>query len=83
MVWPKTDVNSTQLTFLCLNEKFSIFFESVFKIDGGSCQPVDAPLAELLARQVEVSQVCVSQTLDKILLDASSCGHNHIHLTQS
>lgn len=47
------------------------------------CQPVDAPLAELLARQAEVSQVRVSQTLDEILLYASSCGHNHIHLTWS
>ncbi len=48
-----------------------------------SCQPVDAPQAELLARQAEVSQVGVSQTLNEILLYASSCGYNHIHLTQS
>lgn len=44
--------------------------------------PVDAPLAELLARQVEVPQVGVSETLDKILLNTSSCSDNHIHLTQ-
>lgn len=48
-----------------------------------SSWPVDAPLAELLARQGEVSQVCVSQTLDQILLYASSCSYDHIHLTQS
>lgn len=47
------------------------------------CQPVDASLAEILARHAEVSQVRVSQALDEIFLYASSCGYDHIHLRQS
>lgn len=46
-------------------------------------QPVDALQAKLLARQVKISQVRVSQALDEILLNASSCGHDHVHLTQT
>lgn len=45
-------------------------------------KPVDASQAELLAREAEVSQVGVSQALDQILLHASCCGYNNIHLTQ-
>lgn len=60
-----------------------MFFECVCERGISSTQPVNAPLPEVLARQGEFSQVGVSQTFDQILLYASSCGYNHVHLTQS
>lgn len=52
-------------------------------MDTPSDQPVYALQAKLLARQAKISQVRVGQTLDEILLNASSCGHNHVHLTHT
>lgn len=42
--------------------------------------PIQAFFIQILARQRELPQVKKAQTLDQVLLDASSCGHQHVNL---